>query len=102
MSTERTLGPWEARFDSDEDVVYVTADMAGTHDVCDLYHIAGGITFTKDNAVANAHLIAAAPELLETLKDCVSVMEAELKGLAVIQPELKSARAAIAKAEGKS
>ena len=40
-----------------------------------------------------------AKELLEALQDCERVMSAELKGLLVIQPELKKARAAIAKAE---
>ena len=40
-----------------------------------------------------------AKELLEALHDCERVMSAELKGLLVIQPELKNARAAIAKAE---
>ena len=38
-------------------------------------------------------------ELLDALHDCERVMSAELKGLLVIQPELKKARAAIAKAE---
>jgi hypothetical protein len=38
-------------------------------------------------------------ELLEALQDCERVMSEELKGLLVIQPELKNARAAIAKAE---
>ena len=39
-------------------------------------------------------------ELLEALQDCERVMSEELKGLLVIQPELKNARAAIAKATG--
>ena len=39
-------------------------------------------------------------ELLEALHDCERVMSEELKGLLVIQPELKNARAAIAKATG--
>ena len=38
-------------------------------------------------------------ELLDALQDCERVMSEELKGLLVIQPELKNARAAIAKAE---
>jgi hypothetical protein len=40
-------------------------------------------------------------ELLDALHDCVLVMERELEGLRVIQPELAKARAAIAKVEGK-
>lgn len=39
-------------------------------------------------------------ELVSALRDCVHVMERELNGLAVIQPELRQARAVIAKAEG--
>jgi hypothetical protein len=37
-------------------------------------------------------------QLVVALKDCVSVMERELNGLAVIQPELRAARAALAAA----
>jgi hypothetical protein len=36
--------------------------------------------------------------LVTALKDCVSVMERELNGLAVIQPELRQARAALSAA----
>lgn len=49
---------------------------------------------------ANAQLMAASPKLLVALQDCVSVMERELAGLRVIQPELNQARAAIAEALG--
>lgn len=62
----------------------------------------------KDGAFAEQHrqLIAAAdcmlaaPELLAALQDCVAVMERELGGLNVIQPELRQARSAVAKATG--
>ena len=51
---------------------------------------------------ANALLMAAAPDLLEALIDCVLVMQRELSGLEVIQPELRQAESAIAKARGES
>lgn len=60
----------------------------------------GVIGISHDEEFANARLIAAAPELLEALEDCVAVMDRELAGLKAIQPELSSARAAIAKATG--
>lgn len=44
-----------------------------------------------------AKIHAANAELAEALLDCVAVMDAELKGLAVIQPELRNARAALAR-----
>jgi hypothetical protein len=55
----------------------------------------------REDAEANARLIAAAPELLAALEDCIAVMTNELRGLSVIQPELAAARAAIAKVIGK-
>lgn len=58
-----------------------------------------GLAHAKRDA-ANARLIAAAPDLLEALEDCVAVMDRELAGLKVIQPEFSAARAAIAKATG--
>jgi hypothetical protein len=49
---------------------------------------------------ANARLIAAAPDLLEALLDCIFVIERDLNGLPIMQPELRQARAAIVKATG--
>ena len=56
---------------------------------------------------ANAHLIAAAPELLEALESIVELSEPgriyELKELGTLVGEMQSiARAAIAKAKGKA
>lgn len=60
----------------------------------------------RDTAIANARLIAAAPELLEALGDLMGVAEAAMLranfdgGEYDIEGELADARAAIAKATG--
>lgn len=60
----------------------------------------GFIPCDLEEAEANARLFAASKKMLEALKDCERVMSIELRGLAVIAPELKAARAAIAAATG--
>ena len=91
---KHTPAPWE----------YSTANAQAL--ICDCYGntiahlLVEENTAAHNNLKANARLIAAAPNLLDALIDCVAVMESELKGLAVIQPELAYARAAIAKATG--
>ena len=52
---------------------------------------------SRDEAVANARLIAAAPELLEALKETLAIAKRDEFGDYVIRAE-----AAIAKAEGKT
>ena len=95
MDVKHTPGPW----------------MKSTHGGISKYsiwsssgqHIADTNTTKSigfERCAANASLIAAAPDLLEALEDCVAVMDRELAGLKVIQPELSAARAAIAKATG--
>lgn len=79
MSTEHTRGPW---FASDEDgEVYSLSDYSSV-----------AIVLMNEEGKANARLIAAAPDLLAALKMCV-IERSEW---------LDEARAAIAKAEGRS
>lgn len=54
----------------------------------------------QEMTMANVALIKAAPQLLEALYGCICVMQAELEGLQVIQPELKGAREAMTAAMG--
>jgi hypothetical protein len=61
--------------------------------------IGGGI-FTPEELKDGAIALNAFPDLLAALLDCIAVMERDLNGLPVIQPELRQARAAIAKAGG--
>ncbi len=66
--TKHTPGPWEVDSDERTGIVYISSHLIGSHDVCDLYHVADCEIITKENAMANAHLIAAAPDLLEACK----------------------------------
>lgn len=82
-----TPGPWELhRVD--------TSSGDEIHDVADNAHIA---TVWKSNrAEDNAKLIAAAPELLEALEECLQWA----KNQGWHQPGVDSCKAAIAKAKG--
>ena len=65
--TQHTPGEWTV-FAPENGAIHVDAGSAGAGGICDLYHVwrdeAGEHIFTKHDAEANAHLIAAAPELL--------------------------------------
>ena len=103
MDAKYTPGPWNIG-SSDLPVSRMSIHCKGHKDSCHstvaLMVSRGVIGISHDEEFANARLIAAAPDLLEALKDCVAVMDRELAGLKAIQPELSSARAAIAKATG--
>ena len=103
MDAKYTPGPWNIG-SSDLPVSRMSIHCGGHKDSCHstvaLMVSRGVIGISHDEEFANARLIAAAPELLEALEDCVAVMDRELAGLKAIQPELSSARAAIAKATG--
>ena len=90
MSAKFTPGPWKRNGIHIENG-YGVAVAAAAHE-----HLSPD----SETLDGNCDLIAAAPDLLEALQDCERVMSEELKGLLVIQPELKNARAAIAKATG--
>lgn len=60
---------------------------------------AAPITAAMRQAVAAAEAKKSENPLVVALRDCVSVMERDLNGLAVIQPELRQAREALAVAD---
>jgi len=89
--TQHTPGPWAIETDRD----------AGhsNHQRHHIFAIVGGgnrlaVCCYKQNEEANARLIAAAPDLLEALKEALEI--GDLEGWCI------RARAAIAKAEGRS
>lgn len=61
-------------------------------------------TVSKEEADANARLIAAAPDLMEALKEVTELYSRTVAGWVDTEkvPEIIAARAAIAKAEGRS
>lgn len=103
MRTKHTPGPW--------DVEYENADYngggqwynAGPAKVWFPYNVKKQ---EEDEAKANAYLIAAAPELLEVLRDALDSLDyvertlPGLSGYGVRQERIQKARAAIAKATG--
>ena len=103
MNAKHTPGPWNIG-SSDLPVSRMSIHCKGHKESCHstvaLMVSRMTIGISHDEEFANARLIAAAPDLLKALEDCVAVMDRELAGLKVIQPELSAARAAIAKATG--
>jgi hypothetical protein len=105
MTTQYTPGPWIGAGPSFGDPLprYTTSIVTewehedeGYIDICELpFH------HHDDENEANARLIAAAPDLLEALKDIVGFWDSIVPTDAVNQMHI-NARAAIAKATGES
>jgi hypothetical protein len=94
---EHTPGPWEISRGAQNDPFSIEASA------CTVAHIK--TTPRKWSPEANAHLIAAAPDLLEALEDLISAGAAVHHYLGqatgkIHADALQKARAAIAKAEG--
>lgn len=100
--SKHTPGPWHAELPANG-AIHISAVAAGSTDICDLYHVghpvtagASGEVLTKDNAEANARLIAAAPDLLDVVVRLTNKIAAMKSGTR----SEKMGRAAIAKATG--
>ena len=97
MEAKHTPGPWVVKVSKEED-----ADWAlkwPTIVAENGYMVVGteGLYGDKKTDIANAHLIAAAPELLEALKHCIDWLNAA--GIDEDMPVQMQARSAIAKAQ---
>ena len=94
--TQYTPGPWKVKAGSN-------AVLAGRKQICSHVNAASvlPVNIVEDHKIAeaNAHLIAAAPEILEALKDIVEFWDSIVPTDAVNQMHI-NARAAIAKATG--
>lgn len=104
MPRKHSPGPWVKMTEEvDKPYIRIRGSVLGSR-----FKIANVLTPVYDGihareaeeTRANADLIMAAPDLLDALIQCVAVMDRDLNGLAVIQPELMKAKGAIAKAKG--
>jgi hypothetical protein len=100
MKNQHTPGPW-ALLDREENSRTLTHITNGAHIVCTL-----GTTRTdgSPNHSANAHLIAAAPDLLDALEQAYNAIAWDIPSGSFSDQEeedlLETIRAAISKAEG--
>lgn len=97
---QHTPGPWEVDRDYPGDVICEQGDVAATwckEDVGKTLRIGESAFSTREEAEANARIIAAAPELLEALKSALKTAEFERHPY---RPWHGEARAAIVKAKG--
>lgn len=95
MTAKHTPGPW-AHHNTPTPFIYVNA---GGLPICQIYtSTAHGQSMGEQ--FANAHLIAAAPELLEALKACAAVCAGETMNKRGLISALEQARAALAKCQG--
>ena len=110
---KHTPGPWHIHLVPVEHEIWVHAEFERKQSV---FHgaVATAFSYTGvtspakgiewSTAIANAHVIAAAPDLLEALEDLVGLAEAAMReanndcGQYDVDDELSEARAAIAKA----
>ncbi len=96
--SKHTPGPWKAHF---EEAYFVTGPDLGR--VAMMMNLKGahglGGRRSGDESAANARLIAAAPELLNALRDLVDAMTGRLDGETIA---LHNALSVLAKAEGQA
>jgi hypothetical protein len=86
-AAKHTPGPWHV-----SNVGWIASPF---ETICSLYAVKG-----QREAQANGLLIAAAPDLLAALRDCLAYMENDIGGPDCCRPERVQAHAAIAKATG--
>jgi hypothetical protein len=91
--SQHTPAPWKALIEDDEIRVVEDDNLPG-------YSVIATIDDNREGE-ANAHLIAAAPEMYEALKAALADEEAYERGERVISAWKSIALAAIAKSEGR-
>lgn len=103
MTDKWTPGPWRAGGRGH----IVAPDGRGEVTVCKVgaFHDADIVEFNRDRWTADAHLIAAAPDMAEALDDCIDALRdlgAANSPNMIGHGALVAARAALAKARGRT
>lgn len=109
MKATHTLGPWSIFDDPERSAVEIQAPNAAKSQIAlvSKWRLSG--PSSQDEAAANVHLIAAAPDLLEVAKHFEACIEFEMaasrregddEGVRLKTISLNLTRAAIAKATG--
>lgn len=94
--SKHTPGPWDTDLSEHDHPYQDIAVRSGTRTICRVWIDDAPVHDYNAEQLANARLIAAAPELLEALRNLV---EAATHHQACARAALAKARAAIAKAE---
>lgn len=97
---ERTPGPWYVGAQNDK--VYVTAGRPPAADNDYPVHDADRTVVATPSNAADAPVLAAAPQLEEALGCLLSVLEVAWSAEQLNIPEVREARAALAKARGEN
>ena len=100
MKLKHTPGPWISIINN-----YCSADLKGCFVLADgvkIAEVSARNINSQTICEANAHLIAAAPELYECLEGIVSSLQCGAPDALIIREEIKLARAALAKARGET
>jgi hypothetical protein len=111
MKANHTQAPWIVQIDEDRNDSSFTTIKIVDGSSESLSHPQGALTLANiqtfaphiKEGIANAHLISAAPDLLDLLKSAIARIQiANEEGESILSAWLPDAIAAIAKAEGKA
>jgi len=97
---KHTPGPWIVSEKRDGLLIIRQKDRATT--LLPIGHVLAAGWEDKETAMANAALIAAAPALLEALRELTTVLDFHDEQTDTEKSWIKTARAAIAQAEGET
>jgi hypothetical protein len=104
---KHTPGPWKLLLPLEGTAHKITANLGTKEKPCECVIVSASYAFGTmeiGEGLANAKLIAAAPELLQALEECFHLIKIHIKNAPLVHDSeitaLEMARAAIAKAKG--